>query len=444
MGRSKASKKSKRSDRKKNNGKANRTIQVEKPKETPADSNDSLAAPSGTPSTSVNAAQSKKGNSKTQATNTLPIETVHESVEKAKKTKSKKGRKRKRRTSNSEDSDDSSSSSSDSDTSSKTAKSKYRGLAREVVKALAAIGHPATTSGVKELQALPVVPTPPPQFRPAPYPRATPAGSAPFAEQGQWNARQMNAITFCGTTVLTKIQIKIMEDRYVDLKTLLPSNNKAKTNKIINIAEEDTNYQVNINDQGGETHDDKKELTQHQWITCFHDYMGIYLKAFPSAVDDLLAYSKHIIKMQENGQDWRNYDLIFRKSRDTTPYLWTDIMMDSRIEATTSHSKTYSQGQSSSNASQFFRNIRIGFCRAYHDPLRSCHLRDCQYKHSCQICGRDHPLFRHNSQKKNDRGYSQYDRYENRRRNLSLVAAHSHKKRVLSKRCCRGTAIGTS
>ena len=236
------------------------------------------------------------------------------------------------------------------------------------------------------------------QFRPAPYPRATPAGTAPGYEQGQWNARQMNAITLCGTTVPTKLQQKIMEDKYVDLRSLLPNSSRFRANKVIRIGEDENYCKLLVNDHD-EDCSDKKELTKHQWIACFHDYMGIYIKAYPEAIGDLLAYSKYINKMMDLGHDWRNYDTMFRKARDTTPYLWTDLLMDLRVEASSNTSvKSSQQFTAPNNKSQFFRrdhNIRAGYCYKYHDARYSCTIRNCTFKHNCQICGQGHPLFRH-------------------------------------------------
>ena len=129
-------------------------------------------------------------------------------------------------------------------------------------------------------------------------------------------------------------------------------------------------------------------------------------------VECSLSYNKFIIKMMENGNNWLTYDTLFRKARDTTPYLWTEILMDSRFDIDQKPSKKQTPPQ---QKRQFFRNqfskVQPGYCYSFHKKISSCTDRNCSYDHRCQICHGSHPLYRHRDSQNN---YSQRNNYQDR------------------------------
>ena len=224
---------------------------------------------------------------------------------------------------------------------------------------------------------------------PEPYPRAGESSRLPPTSQGQYPP-QATGITICGTLVPEKIREKIIDGKYVDLRSLLPLRSKKKSAKSNRT---DDSEGDNLDDEDS----DKNELTQFQWLECFLDYVTIYTSEYPSATESILSYMKFILKLMDSGKDWRSYDIMFRKAREAKPYLWTDILLDSRFDIS---DKKQGKATTSSNHQQFFREgsrgeVAKGYCFDFHKRNSRCENRACPYSHRCQICNGAHPVFRH-------------------------------------------------
>ena len=179
---------------------------------------------------------------------------------------------------------------------------------------------------------------------------------------------------------------KIIEGKYVDLKALHPLNQQKKSTKVYQY--EDSEDESTRTKRFGKLQDEaesKKDLSELEWLECFLDYSAIYTKEYPSATEGILSYTKFIIDLMKNGKDWKTYDIKFRKARETTSYLWTDILLDSRL-AISEKKEERKQGQSPYNK-QFFPSklpdIEVGYCFNYHNKNSKCQRGEfCQYEHT--------------------------------------------------------------
>ena len=225
---------------------------------------------------------------------------------------------------------------------------------------------------------------PPRRVRKEPYPRAD---VPEYQQTGQLQSQAPNIMP-CGSLVPLKLQQKIIEGKYINLRSLLPVRESRKSSR---------GNKTHDSDDDEDT-DETEELSQWQWIQCFYDYIAVYTKEYPSATESILAYAKYITRLMEDGKDWRTYDITFRKAREARPYLWTDLLFDTRLDL--KDKKQDKPSKPSTSNKQFFRessgpSVAPGYCYGYHRRNTRCENSPCTFNHKCQICNGPHPLFKH-------------------------------------------------
>ena len=249
--------------------------------------------------------------------------------------------------------------------------------------------------------------------------------------------------TKLGKLISKKTLEKIKEDSFVDLNEFANASTSSHSS---------TAYTLNLQD-GDEPAISiqpkrKTQLTEYQWLSAFTEYMSVYTEFWEGATQDMLAYFHMILKMMNKQEDWREYDIVFRKQRDNSPHRWSDVLMDRRLDAA---NKSRDQAPEKYNKQPFRysdnpRNlfhstkprdggahvsrragdVSVGYCYDFHEEGSRCDRgANCTYKHVCQICKRPHPLYvhrrmyGHGTQRFNDRSNYRGDRSRDHRERTS-------------------------
>ena len=114
-----------------------------------------------------------------------------------------------------------------------------------------------------------------------------------------------------GATVSAKLKLKIWNNEFVELKSLLPNSNEEPLSIMVKAGK--------IELQQASTN--KNSITIHQWTDAFLIFISIYLQKFPQEASNLLKYlyTIRVINKLHGEQAWRNYDETIRKIRETSP-----------------------------------------------------------------------------------------------------------------------------
>ena len=223
--------------------------------------------------------------------------------------------------------------------------------------------------------------------------------------------------TKLGKLISKKTLEKIKGDEYVDLSDFV---NAKKTRTA------DPGYTINLHGEGGPSFHpltNKSALTEHQWLSAFTEYMSLYTQYWEDATQDILAYFHLILTMMGQGEDWREYDVIFRKQRDSSPHRWSDVLLDKRFDSVIRARELQNTNSKQSLLRSGFRDVgagsqnvpssggrapgstKTGHCFAYHDPNRRCPNPEgaCPYSHRCELCNMLHPKFMHNKAQRDPR-----------------------------------------
>ena len=121
-----------------------------------------------------------------------------------------------------------------------------------------------------------------------------------------------------GATVSAKLKLKIWNNEFVELKSLLPNSNEEPLSIMVKAGKIEL-QQVSSN---------KNPITIHQWTDAFLIFISIYLQKFPQEASNLLKYMYTIreINKLHGEQAWRNYDETFRKIRETSLLPWERVV----------------------------------------------------------------------------------------------------------------------
>lgn len=196
-----------------------------------------------------------------------------------------------------------------------------------------------------------------------------------------------------------RLKEKVVTDKYVDLKTLLPGN-------------DNPGYTLKVDSSGNEpsihlasTAPTKSLSNIESWLTAFEIYHDIYIEAHPTKSPQLVKYQNKIraLNRKFGFQTARYYDENFRLLRETNPDLDFAIShSEIWMTATTMHSQNPNQNsnfrpKSQSTISHTARTTKLtppGFCFAYHTQGVRCDKQPCKYNHFCFQCRGPHPIFK--------------------------------------------------
>ena len=197
-------------------------------------------------------------------------------------------------------------------------------------------------------------------------------------------------------SVSQKTRKRILNDKYVDLKTLLLTADKEKE---VNIKLKDNRggREVSVSEsaRGSEIHN------IHQWTDAFCIYSAVYSEAFPAMAPALFKYMHTVREIAKCRGNWKMYDESFRKKRETKlrPFDKVDWMLMWRYGGNPQVNQPQqnqsfpgkdrkggfkSSGQKSRVQDPLFPK---GHCFAF---ARGETCRDgdsCRFKHFCSLCG---------------------------------------------------------
>ena len=210
-----------------------------------------------------------------------------------------------------------------------------------------------------------------------------------------------------GVALPEKLKNKIVSGEYIDLYLLVnPSMN------------EDTELNTGLDSQhpSSKINNQRSKLIQNiqSWTTAMHVYAAIYLPAHLNEVAALLQYIEFIRKMSKyGGFGWRDYDEVFRRSRQYDQINWDTPLINQYIAAISNTPNSRFNFRSNQGPSQGFRNqqqnfrpnskssaafsgkIPNGFCIGYH-KYGECRSSNCKYSHRCFTCKGQHSQSRCN------------------------------------------------
>ena len=236
----------------------------------------------------------------------------------------------------------------------------------------------------------------------APGPFMGPASSPPFADAvvntslaiTQANISGMPSTPEClfsspslaiDVRVSEKIRGKIWNNEYFDLSLLL-------TNPVV-----EDRYQLTVKGAEGNmaapgiclepVAKPKKVLTLETWFSCFHIFVGIYCKKYPTEAPALMKYGEVVQDLAARGHNWKFYDENFRFLRQSQPasFPWGVIHWELWMRSQTSVLRKMPLQPPSSRTRS---DTPLGYCFRF---SKGAECSGCQYKHLCYKCEGSHP-----------------------------------------------------
>ena len=237
---------------------------------------------------------------------------------------------------------------------------------------------------------------------PAPDPFMGPASSSPFADAVVNTSLAITQASISGmpstpeclfsspslaieVRVSEKIRGKIWNNEYFDLSLLL-------TNPVV-----EDRYQLTVKGAEGNmtapgiclepVAKPKKVLTLETWFSCFHIFVGIYCKKYPTEAPALMKYGEVVQDLAARGHNWKFYDENFRFLRQSQPasFPWGVIHWELWMRSQTSVLRKMPLQPPSSRARS---DTPLGYCFRF---SKGAECSGCQYKHLCYKCERSHP-----------------------------------------------------
>ncbi|XP_078582939.1 uncharacterized protein LOC144865820 [Branchiostoma floridae x Branchiostoma japonicum] len=201
------------------------------------------------------------------------------------------------------------------------------------------------------------------------------------------------------TGISDGIKDKIWQDKFVELKQLLPNARPRQqfTVNLDTLAGSPTLTLANSAEDRA-----KQSLTLSQWSMAFSIYHYIYIQKHLARSPQLIAYAHLIRSLAERGAQWSRYDALFRQLRHASPSTpWDVPNMQLYVDAF-SHVKPTSF-TTKPNQQQSNNSLPLGYCFRYHSAASNCFAASCPYKHACPTCSGAHKNFNcpRNSQNRN-------------------------------------------
>ena len=185
--------------------------------------------------------------------------------------------------------------------------------------------------------------------------------------------------------VSEKIRRKNWNNEYIDLSLLL-------TNPVV-----EDRYQLTVKGAEGNmaapgiclepVAKPKKVLTLETWFSCFHIFVGIYCKKYPTEAPALMKYGEVVQDLAARGHNWKFYDENFRFLRQSQPasFPWGVIHWELWMRSQTSVLRKMPLQPPSSRTRS---DTPLGYCFRF---SKGAECSGCQYKHLCYKCEGSHP-----------------------------------------------------
>ena len=134
----------------------------------------------------------------------------------------------------------------------------------------------------------------------------------------------------------------------------------------------------------------KKYLSIESWLNCFHVFVGVYTRKYPSEAPALMKYGEVVQDLAARGHNWKFCDENFRFLRQAQPaaFPWINIHWElwMRSQQSTIRKPTATAPPNQSG----FRDDGIpkGYCFKFSKGVK---CSGCAFKHLCYKCDGSHP-----------------------------------------------------
>ena len=195
----------------------------------------------------------------------------------------------------------------------------------------------------------------------------------------------------CGNPapVSATIRQRIIEDKYVDLGTLLETSDQPE--------DKSATFQLVNGTLRAAPRAPRTIHTFGGWSLAFLKFTGIYLEAHPDAAAGLLAHMRQVGQLTAPGLGlaWREFDEKFRRAREIAPdqYEWGSAQTSSALWLQSVARGVGGAAKNRSAGSLPPTNRRFRTCFSFNRP-GGCTSRPCRFQHSCLTCNGPHPATR--------------------------------------------------
>ena len=131
----------------------------------------------------------------------------------------------------------------------------------------------------------------------------------------------------------------------------------------------------------------KKFLTMESWLSCFHIFVGVYTRRYPTEAPALMKYGEVIQDLAARGHNWAFYDQNFRFLRQAQPssFPWSNIHWELWMRSQQPFTRKHTPAPPQSKAK--FERTPKGYCFRFSKGLECA---GCAYKHRCFKCEGTH------------------------------------------------------
>ena len=204
-----------------------------------------------------------------------------------------------------------------------------------------------------------------------------------------------------------KLKKEIWENKYIDLRSLLPLEDKEEVSPILAPGKpgEPARWE--------EPKLSKGKLSIDEWCQAFCVYISVYTRKYSESTPSLMSYYNKVQNLSAKGGNFLYYDQEFRVAREQNGIDWDIPLLDLWMEclplqevqseqtsnfkvSNNSGSSNFrpSKFQSKGNKNQFHHPK--GYCYPFHNTGKCAKGPDCRYSHLCWVpgCQGKHPVFK--------------------------------------------------
>ena len=139
----------------------------------------------------------------------------------------------------------------------------------------------------------------------------------------------------------------------------------------------------------------KKHMSIETWLSCLHNFVGVYTSRFPHEAPALMKYGEVVQDLAARGGNWKFYDENFRFLRQAQPASFPWGVTHWELWMRAQHSvKQQTNAANPGRAKPQDRGTSKGYCFKFHKGMEC--IPNCAYKHLCYKCQGSHPVSRCN------------------------------------------------
>ena len=139
----------------------------------------------------------------------------------------------------------------------------------------------------------------------------------------------------------------------------------------------------------------KKHMSIETWLSCLHNFVGVYTSRFPHEAPALMKYGEVVQDLAARGGNWKFYDENFRFLRQAQPASFPWGVTHWELWMRAQHSvKQQTNAANPGRAKPQDRGTPKGYCFKFHKGMEC--IPNCAYKHLCYKCQGSHPVSRCN------------------------------------------------